>query len=163
MSEHSALKKVFEPDSGGLLRIVVFDVSPEDWRQLLSYLKTHWRAEYLEDGTKERLPDLAVISDRRLKKTLEVSIEISGVRLACHFFTLSEFEMDLLPDDVDTTEKATDVLDFMRSIAVLLEKKVYLVPEMGELPAEDLRNLALCTADPTGEGDVKVKVKQTYQ
>jgi len=57
-------------------------------------------------------------------------------------------EMDVLPEDVNTSEKAQWVFDFMVAIARLLSKEVFLTPEFGSATQTELKDSALCLADP---------------
>ncbi len=50
----------------------------------------------------------------------------------CHFFCVEEIELDLLPNEVDTEEKAEAVFEFMAEVGRMLMREVVLTPENGQ-------------------------------
>jgi hypothetical protein len=58
-----------------------------------------------------------------------LNLDVQGIDLACHFFTDTEIEFDLLPQQVRDEATLSAVLGFMTEIGSLLGKTVILTPE----------------------------------
>lgn len=127
---------------------MVFGVNSDDWQHLLNHLSTSYLVIYTEDGVQCTLPDMESITRNRDTKTLALEIMLPGFTVNSHFFRSDEIEMDVLPEDVNSLEKANAVFRLMIEIASLLDKQVLLTPEFGSADAEKLRQLALCVAEP---------------
>lgn len=140
-------KEIFKPDGGALLDIYVFGTTPKDWRAFWDYVSTHYKTTYLEDGRENPLPRFDQITDRHKVASISLQIHLSGVRVICHIFLLDRIEMDVLPEDVNTPEKAKSVFEFMLTIARLLDKEVFLTPEFAAGTEAERKHSALCSAD----------------
>lgn len=142
-------KQIFEPDSGTLLNIVVPDVQSSDWQRLVTRLGRTYSIKYSEDGVERPIPDVNSIFNARLQRTVLLKIVVMPkVALHCHFFMKGEIELDLLPDDINTEEKAGAVLKAMTETSKCLGKEVFLMPEGCVSPNNELREMAICTAGP---------------
>lgn len=136
MKEESSadiLKDVFYQD-GSLRDIYVRETTAGDWEKLISFLKSgKYKVTYELDSTESALPT----DFNDIRKYMGVSVQllsvyIEDIRLNCHFFCTEEIELDLLPSEVETEEKAETILRFMAEIGRLLEKEVILTPENGQ-------------------------------
>lgn len=72
---------------------------------------------------------------------------ICGVSLNCQFFDVGQIQMNLLPEEVNSVEKAEAVFRVMTDIASLLKKEVLLTSEFGRATREKLREIAVCRVD----------------
>jgi hypothetical protein len=140
-------KKIFASDNGALLDLRVFDTELQDWNILLEFLKSCYVCVYSEDGVAISLPRAESIWKRQKEVTVLVEILLPGFTLNCHFFDLHQIELDVLPEDVDSKDKAAVVFKLMTAIASLLGKEVFLMPE-GSYLRERLHDVAVCVADP---------------
>ena len=65
-----------------------------------------------------------------------------------YFFLDDVIEMDVLPEDVDSLEKAQTVFMLMKCIARLLEKEVCMTGETSITDKEKFKQMAVCSCDP---------------
>jgi hypothetical protein len=142
-------KKIFSPDLGSLLEIRVLNTSMADWQLLLDDLVAKYVSVYSEDGVVTSLPSAVALWQKNKEKSLSLEVLLCGFTMNCHFFDDGQIQVNLLPEDVDSMEKAEAVFGFMREISVLLNKEVLLTPEFGGATPEELRNLAVCVVEPT--------------
>lgn len=129
-------KNEFKPD-GSLRDIYIPHTTLEDWESFYKFLLRRDQSfQYSRsDNQKVSLPSTAaeVFQDTRCVHTL--SIDIGGVFLNCHFFTVKQIELDFDPEYVNSQARLDVVLNFMREAGRLLEKEVLLTPENGiEVP-----------------------------
>jgi hypothetical protein len=127
---------------------MIFDTSLGDWQTLLNYLGTNYLLTYTEDGSPAFLPDAEKIFQMRDEKSVALKVMLLGFTVNTHFFSQHEIEMDLLPEDVNSSDKAEAVFRLMIEIARLFNKDVFLTPEFGIATPEQLRAIAVCVADP---------------
>jgi hypothetical protein len=144
-------KRIFAPDDGLLLDIWVFDTAVKDWQLTLDHLAAKYSCVYSEDGNITSLPSADVIARRRNEVSVSFEVMLYGLTVNCHFFETGRIEMDVLPENVNSSEKSQAVLDFMKDIATVLKKVVYLVPERGSASSKELQELAVCVVDPTDQ------------
>src|SRR5438309_1696683 len=128
--------------------MMIFDANIDDWQRLLSYLSTNYVVAYTEDGLQTDMPDIRKIRQRRDEKSIALEVMLPGFTVNCYFISNEVIEIDILPDDVNSVEKAKEVFRMMISISSLLGKRVFLVPEFGGASPEQLRELAVAVADP---------------
>ena len=69
-------------------------------------LAKRYPAMYSEDGDAKDLPDYNTIIRRHNLITTMLELNIVGVQVRCWFAEDNEIDLDLLPDDVDSEEKA---------------------------------------------------------
>jgi hypothetical protein len=91
---------------------------------------------------------LATIWERAKEAAVQVEIMLVGFVVKAHFFQTQEIEMDLRPEDVDSEEKANAVFELMSRTAIELGKEVFLIPEYASATREQLKRMAICSADP---------------
>jgi hypothetical protein len=141
-------KKIFEPDKGTLLFVTVFDVDTMDWQRFLDYVSREFLVVYSEDGTQEPLPNASSILKAYETRSVMLEVMLQGFTLNAHFETRGQIRLDVLPEDIDSDEKAMAVLRVMMGIANGLGKHVFLTPELGNANDDELRRKALCEAAP---------------
>jgi hypothetical protein len=122
-------RQAFVPDSGILLDIRVYGTSQDDYRALLPFIASHFSAQYVRDGVALEVPNYDVIVRDSENVSAFVKIDVTGVQVNLWFHSQKEMNLDLLPDDVDSVVKAKSVIDFMKTIAMLLKKRVLLTAE----------------------------------
>lgn len=141
-----------ETADGQLLDINIFDTTAADWQTLLDFLPTKFVCAYLEDHARVcTVPVYTTIAERREFATLLLSIDIDGITINTHFFRTETIKFDILPNEVDTPEKADKIIGFMQSLSQLLKKDVFLDEENGSASDDWLRERALAwTEAPRG-------------
>jgi hypothetical protein len=144
----NAYEEIFAPDDGLLLDIKVFDAGPRDWEKLLLYLTTQYLVVYSENRVVTPQPDFATIWHRTKEKAVQLEIMLPGFTVRAHIFQTEEIEMDLRPEEVDSNEKACAVFELMSGTASELGKEVFLIPEYASATQQQLREMAICSADP---------------
>ena len=149
MGDEHRYQEIFSPDCGSLLDIRVFDVTADDWQSLLDFLSANYFLAYLEDGTIQELPRFSIIWQTQKEKALALQILLPGFTVNMHFFVDDEIEMDVLPEDVNSFEKADAVFALIKSMAHLLKKEVLLVGETSISDPEELKRMAVCLCDPS--------------
>lgn len=76
-----------------------------------------------------------------------MEVVLPGFTVNSHFLNSEYIEINLLPEDVDSAEKAEDVFRLMIAISDILAKEVFLTPEFGSATPEKLRELAVRVVD----------------
>jgi hypothetical protein len=77
-----------------------------------------------------------------------LEIMLQGFTLNSHFTSTNQIQLNVLPEDVNSAEKADAVFHLMRGVANALDKHVFLTPELGSATDDELRQNALCVAAP---------------
>ena len=148
MGDELRYREIFAPDCGALLDIYVLEITPVHWQALLDFLSAKYELVYLEDGAEKTLPDFATIWKRHNEKALTLKVVLRGFTVNSHFFLEHDIELDLLPEDIDSFEKAEAFFELIRGIARQLHKEVLLVSETSITDPEELRQMAICSCDP---------------
>jgi hypothetical protein len=73
-----------------------------------------------EDSESKDLPDYNTIISRRNLVATMLELNIAGVQVRCWFAEDDEIDFDLLPDEVDSQEKAERVFGLMSTVAETL-------------------------------------------
>ena len=140
--------EVFKPDSGMVFEIRVYGITARDYDVLLPLLIQRYPAVYSEDGETRDLPNYSTITRRRDLVTTTLELNIVGVQVRCWFAEDNEIDLDLLPDDVDSEEKAEGIFRLMRMIAETLQKRVFLTAENAGATQQWSVEHAICVFDP---------------
>lgn len=113
----STQERIFYCD-GSLRDIYVRNTTFEDWRKLLLWVRAgKYKITYKIGETEASLPsDFDEVEKRMSEFGQLLSIYVEGAILNCHFFWMEEIEFDLLPNEVDTEEKAEAILEFMKRL-----------------------------------------------
>jgi hypothetical protein len=148
LGDEHRYREIFAPDSRALLDIFVFEVTPNHWQSLLDFLAGNYQLVYLEDGVAASRPDFSTIWQRCGKKAVTLQVLLPAFTVNTHFFLIDQIEMDVLPEDVDSSEKADAVFTLMKCIARLLGKEVFMVQEHGSATDEELKRMAVCSCGP---------------
>jgi len=118
----SSWSEVFKPDSGIVFEVRAYGITAKDYDVLLPVLIQRYPAVYSEDGEARDLPDYNTLARRRNLVTATLELNILGVKVRCWFAEDNEINLDLLPDDVDSEDKAEAIFGLMRTIAETLKK-----------------------------------------
>jgi hypothetical protein len=124
------LNKAFYVD-GSLRDIYVLGTTEQDWQKLLMFLHAGpYSVTFIIAG--EQRPLLAQIEE--VFSLIHSSggmmrIDEDCLALHCFFYTVDEIEFDLDPRTINTEERLSRLLDFMRAIGNLLNKSIILSPE----------------------------------
>jgi hypothetical protein len=140
-------KRAFRPDSGTLLELFVFGADPELWQRALAYISANYLMVYSEDSVVTALPDMAEIFQSQETKSVCLEVLLPGFTVNAHFFCADEIEMNVLPEEIDSAEKAQALFQFMSGLASCLGKDVLMVPEYFSATEDELRRVAICIAD----------------
>lgn len=112
---------------GSFRDVYVHDVSSEDWSALHALIG-RYPYRYSFEGAAESLPDARSIFAKR-EGTHLVAIAIGAASLNCHYFELSEIELDIDPREVRTAETHFAVLRFIEELAHATGKVVSVTAE----------------------------------
>jgi hypothetical protein len=155
VSDEHRYREIFVPDSGSLLDIYVFSVNAAEWQSVLNFLAANYELHYTEDGVTQPLPPFTTIRQHQQERAVSLKIQLPGFTVNTHFFLEDEIEMDVLPEDVDSFEKAQAVFMLIKCMARLLEKEVFMVAE-SSLGTEELRQMAICSCNPS---DLEIRLR----
>lgn len=117
----------FEWD-GSLRDLCVLDTTVEDWTRLLRALPGWpypWRYEV--DGAAAALPSSA--RDAFAGPHAFLAIDVEGVRVACHFFSLEDLEFDIDPRDVKGAREFAALEAFIGRVGAAVGRAVRMTPE----------------------------------
>ncbi|WP_136439429.1 hypothetical protein [Pacificoceanicola onchidii] len=114
---------------GSLRDNYVFEATEADWARLVEALRAQG-AGYFRKGEKRPFPKDCTDLFRGDAQHL-FRIDLNGIAVNCHAFTVGEIELDVAPDDVSTPAQASQVLAFMADIGEALGKPVVLTEENG--------------------------------
>ncbi len=142
-------KEVFRPDAGTLLEIRAYGTSERDQRSLLRFAATKHSAVYVRDGEEQPIPDYAIVVQENQSLSVHVKFYTAGVRVNIWFGRDEEINLDVLPDDVDSSAKARAIFELMKEVAVLLNKRVLLTAENVSATQDWSEEHAICSIDPT--------------
>jgi|KBSMisStaDraftv2_1062788.scaffolds.fasta_scaffold1245406_2 hypothetical protein len=143
-------KKIFAPDRGSLLEITIFGTTIYDWKLTLDFLSANYSLFFSENGTQMPLPDVQAICNKTEEASFLIEVMLPGFTVNCHAIDEDQIQFDLLPEDVNSGEKAEEVFRLMARLAKLLQKDVLLTPEFGSATQEELKRLAVCKIDAGG-------------
>lgn len=124
------IKVAFAID-GSLRDIYVLGTTQEDWQKLLDFLHTGlYAVSFLVAGEQRPLPT-HIEEAFSLIHSSGGMLRLDGDQLVlhCYFYTVGEIEFDLDPWTINSEERLSRLLDFMRTIGNLLNKPVILSPE----------------------------------
>jgi hypothetical protein len=116
---------------GALRDIYVHDATLADWQVALDRVRVLYAPlEFRVDGHQADLPaQVAEIFPIRERASPSLSFDLSGIDVACHFFTQEEIEFDLRPEEVTGPERLAAVVSFLRELATAVGKPAVLTME----------------------------------
>ena len=122
-------RKAFHQD-GSLRDIYVWNVTVDHWETFLDFVQSRgFGLIYSRDGETDQLPSSAanIFADRSC--THNLTIDLGGVGVCCHFFLADEIELDIDPRQVTSPAAIDRVLDFMGQLGAHLARDVVLTEE----------------------------------
>ena len=148
MGDEHRYREIFVPDCGSLIDIRTFDVTADDWQSLLNFLFANYLLSYSGANVVQEIPQFSSIWKMREEEPVSIQILLPGFTVNMHFFADDEIEMDVLPEDINSHEKAEAVFTLVKNIARLLKKEVFLLGETSISEPEELKQMAICFCDP---------------
>ena len=118
--------------------IYVLNTTRDDWKKWSEYVsasyKVSWYAEDYNDGIASKRIDSWFIDYRWDSEhyVTTASVFLDKVQVNCHFFTESQIENDIDPNEIESLDDHNKVMDYMKSISKLLGKEVVLTEENSE-------------------------------
>lgn len=140
--EWSVVSRDFEPD-GALRDICVQSTTLTDWQTAFDYVRVSYAPLlFTVDHQSTNLPAaVEEIFSIRDRASPLLNFDIGGIDIACHFFTHTEIEFDLRPEEVTGSERLAAVVLFVRGLAAALCKPVLLT-------MENVHDAVILRADP---------------
>jgi len=134
----SEINWIFEPDHGTSRDIYVQETSIKDWENLIDLINSEFSVCYdLSEGQRIKRPidkeyTLAYLNDSTGEmESKSAAIALGNIELRTHFFCIDEIELDLNPEDINTTGDVEILLRFMQRVSQKLDKQVILTQESG--------------------------------
>lgn len=122
-------RAAFEPD-GGLRDIYVLHADLSIWRRVLEWLRASGKVFFTIDGSASELPtEAAELFRMRPAHSPLLTFYVGSVDLACHFFTESQIEFDLVPNDVSGSEPLEAILKFLLELSAVSRSPALLTLE----------------------------------
>ncbi len=131
-----------KPD-GALRDIYVHDATLADWQVALDHVRERYAPlQFLVDGQPADLPgQVADIFPIWERASPLLNFNLSGIDVACHFFTGEQIEFDLRPEEVTGPERLASLISFLRELATAVGKPAVLT-------MENMPNAVILRADP---------------
>ncbi len=122
-------QRAFHQD-GSLRDIYVQNVDVDQWEKFLDFVRSGgFVLRYSRDREAAQLPSSAahILADKSCAHNL--TIDVGGVGICCHFFVTDEIELDIDPREVTTPAAVDHVLRFMSGLGACLVRDVILTEE----------------------------------
>jgi hypothetical protein len=131
MKSYSSVKSEFEVD-GSLRDIYIFDTNKDVWNNLIQSInKSSYKHEFCH-GEKELPLPKEFDGIKKLQETDSTILKIfinNKIQVNCHFFTESEIEMDIAPNEITDEEKYNMLIMFLKWLSDSLNKPTVLTHE----------------------------------
>jgi len=122
----------FVPD-GGLRDIYVRHVSIDNWETLYRWLLHTYPHVFTRDGIQiDPPPSVEFIWQDRAVASNLLTLQVSGMRVNCHFFQSDDLELDLRPEEVVDEEHFGAVSNLMIGLGRRVDKQVVLSYQEGK-------------------------------
>ena len=112
---------------GALRDVYLNDVSLSDWDRLIS-VATGFEHRYKVNGIAAQLPDAATIFTARDVCHL-LTVIVGSVQINCHFFVVSEIELDIDPREIQSEADHRSIFEFLEQLGLAIGKKLTVTPE----------------------------------
>ncbi|KAA0541803.1 hypothetical protein FZW96_21575 [Bacillus sp. BGMRC 2118] len=137
-NKSNILENVFFQD-GTLRDIYVFHTDLEDWKKIINWIgNSTYSMEFYVDGqvtSEYENLDIAYLFKETEKKSILMSINVTGIKINCHFFSQDEIEFDIDPKQIKNENDVSTVFKFMNNLSKVLGKQTILSGENSpELP-----------------------------
>src|SRR6218665_833841 len=122
---------------GSLRDIYILNSTRADWKKWVNYINENYEVKfiYYNDEGKEIINDkinFQIVIDywgNNLDSVLNAEFLINKVIFKCYFFSDTEIENDICPNDVKDIEQHNSIVEYMKFISKLLNKEIMLTPE----------------------------------
>jgi hypothetical protein len=124
------LDQIFEND-GSYRDLYVHKIELKDWEKIIQLIKTNFKYKFLKDGDDINFEtyDAASIFRERKDCGFTLSVDFKGIIINSHFFDEEEIEFDIYSREIDSIKKRNAVFEFMRFIAISINRSVSITPE----------------------------------
>jgi len=131
MKTYSSVISEFEVD-GSLRDIYIFDTNKDVWNNLIQFInKLSYKHEFRHGEKEISLPN-EFDDIKKLQETDSTILKIfinNIIQVNCHFFTESEIEMDITPNEITDEEKYNMLIMFLKWLSDSLNKPTVLTHE----------------------------------
>lgn len=122
---------------GSLRDIYVLDSTKADWEKWINYINENYEVKFIyynEEGkevsnNKIHFQKVVEYWENTLDSTLNAEFLINRVVFKCYFFSDTEIENDIWPNDVSDLEQHNSIVEYMMTISKLLGKEIFMTPE----------------------------------
>ncbi|HAP94735.1 hypothetical protein [Epilithonimonas hominis] len=122
---------------GSLRDIYVLDSTQADWEKWINYINENYEVKftyYNEEGkeiSNNKIDFQKVVEywENTLDSVLNAEFLINKVVFKCYFFSDTEIENDIWPNDVGDLEQHNSIVEYMMTISKLLGKEIFMAPE----------------------------------
>jgi hypothetical protein len=136
------LKSRIYHEDGSLRDIYIRDVTPDDWRHWADYVNSNYPIDFLIGGTYignkisfDSIADYWKDSDQEYPSA---SIHLGNIIVNTFFSNENEIENDITPREIRSLEDHQRLLEYLKSISILLNRPVELTEENYRDPKEIL-------------------------
>ncbi len=126
-------EKIYYLD-GSLRDIYVRDTGRDEWETWINFVNNKYQIEFIIEGSDEKFNQIdknIVFNywDSEDKLALNCAIKLGDLIIKCYFFGEDEIENDITPLEINTIEDHNNLLDYLKSVSLLLNKRVILCEE----------------------------------
>lgn len=131
--EWKTIKENFYFEDGSLRDIYVFNTTITDWELWVDFVNRNYEVEFIDSEMKTDFINLSVVKKYWIKDSQEsvklALIKINNFIINCHFFIENEIENDISPKEITKLDDHLKILEYMKKVSNLLNKKVILTGE----------------------------------
>ncbi|MBE9667088.1 hypothetical protein [Mucilaginibacter boryungensis] len=119
---------------GSLRDIYIFDTTEKDWQIWVEFVNENYPVTFpnYDLATKQTQIDFNKVLkgwDDLDADRYTASVYLDGIKVNAHFFIESEIENDITPTEINSIDDHLKLLEYMKKVSTLLNKKVVLTPE----------------------------------
>lgn len=127
------LKSNVYHEDGSLRDIYIRNVTLDDWRRWIDYINSNHQVEFKIGSTLQgNRIDLDLVTaywKDAEQEGLSASINLGDIIVNCFFFDKYEIENDITPKEIKLLEDHEKLLEYLKSISILLGMRVELTEE----------------------------------
>ncbi|SIR50971.1 hypothetical protein [Pontibacter lucknowensis] len=137
MKNWKSIKEEIYYEDGSLRDIYVFDTNKEDWKAWGSLINEKYKVEFF-NGRTQQVEDRINVEEllkyfsapEDFKDVNKARIKLGKVTIICQLHYESEMESDIDPKEVKSEEDHHAILEYLKTVASTLKKKVVVTSEM---------------------------------
>lgn len=128
------IKESIYYEDGSLRDIYILETNKDDWKKWVCFVNEHYHVLFSADGTETKHDKIPwTMIEGRLSgnhhSSCRASIYIDSIIINAFFFTEDQIENDITPSEITTLEAHKKLMNYMESVAALLNKPVRLTEE----------------------------------